>query len=282
MSCRRTIATALLPLVLAASVTAARAQASPDAAPAVRPATEAESSAFIEAASRLFRSPLSPDYKLPIRIDAVLVRGGDLPADMPRQTILVPAGVVPRGDPGEACLLYVDGLRASADRCWGDAGPAIARLARIDALPPPGGCRILSPDPSTSIQAASVAGAGASVHVHVGKAGEMLLVLDSAEPVAWQVSFGRGTLIRGVIVAGNGDSTVDGIDPNMPVIGLDAATRQLLAKADPACGPLFEQGRGAIRGGPDALLLDRQIRALAGRGLDGLTGALRASRVDLR
>jgi hypothetical protein len=254
----------------------------------VRAAEPSEAADWIEGASRRFRSRLTPDYRLPIAIDFVLTQNLALPPNLPAGNVLVPRGVTVAGDPGLLCLFFIDGFKASADRCYGEAAAAVERLTDLDRHPAPRSCRVLSPDATTSVQAVSVdapaepSSERRAVQVHVARPGEVLLVLNSAAPVDWRVTFARGALVRGVIVTGSAASNVDGFDPGMPLLTLDEKTRGLLARIDSACAPFVAEAGPAIRGGPDTLILDRQVRAITGRGLDGLHGGRQASRVDVR
>jgi hypothetical protein len=109
--------------------------------------------------------------------------------------------------------------------------------------------------------------------VKVEKTGNMVLVLNTYDPVTWRVSSGVNTRIVGVLLTGYYTSTVQGIAPETPVINADYHSLTTQPKPTPSCLAHFFSSSSAYRGGPDALVLDRQVLALTGRTLDGLRGA---------
>jgi hypothetical protein len=107
-----------------------------------------------------------------------------------------------------------------------------------------------------------------------------VLVLNTHD-AEWRISSGPDTRIVGVILSGYEASRVEGVAPDTPLLVLAWRDMPALPKLDPACAPFTDYVGLAYRRGPGALALDRQVRALTGRGIDGLLGARRLKEVTI-
>jgi hypothetical protein len=243
---------------------------------------------FIAGASLRFRSRLDPDYRMRIKFDYVITREAVLPSplDMGRWGFLVLSGVpMPRNQHG-ACVARMDGFRLNDMlRCLGsEAKDAIERLDRLPAVDTFRNCRLLEPPQGAVIEAVAVyepeAAAGRQsshkpqpIDVKVDKEGDVVLVLSTYEPAIWRVSAGAGTRVAGVVLVGYHASRVEGLAPGTPVVSADHEGRAARPTPDPACARVQSWMGSAYHGGPDAIVLDRQVLALTGRNLDGWRGA---------
>ena len=254
----------------------------------IRPPRPEEVAAWIEGASRPFRSKLSPDFRLRMAFDYVVTRDTLLPAGLygaHSKNFLVLAGVSPpRGKPGHGCLALADGFQVG-DNCWGEEHDAVRRLNSWPTAAELPACRLIEAPPGASFDAVSAYEPDGAQHsfgsrrkpvpiaVRVFKPGDVVLVLNTYEPAIWRVSFGPNTRIVGVLMTGYYASSVEGVAPSTPVIATGYDGQALRPKPDPACAPYHGYLGTAYRGGPDALVLDRQVKVLAGGSLDSLRGA---------
>ena len=266
---------------------------------AIRRPRPQEVTDWIEGASAPYRSKLSPSYRLRVAFDYVVTREIMLPAGLNgahSQKFLVLSGVpAPRGHPGHSCIVYMDGFRVgNAMLCHGEERSAVDLLK---SLPPPervAACRILDAPADAAFEAVSVYqpdGArhsvgskrvAAPVAVRVLKPGNVVLVLNSYEPAIWQVSFSPDTRVVGVLLSGYYTSSVEGLDPDTPIVVAGYEGRQQRPKPDLDCARFHGYFGTAYDGGPDALVLDRQVQALTGRSLDGLRGAYKLKAAEIR
>jgi hypothetical protein len=118
------------------------------------------------------------------------------------------------------------------------------------------------------------------VDVRVHKPGKVVLVLDTYEPAIWRVSFGANTDVVGVLLGGYHKSEVEGIHPDTPVVrtSYEGSPRP---PPGSVCAQLLS-ATSAYQGGPDVVLLDRQVRAFTGRPLEGVRGAYKMKEVEIR
>jgi hypothetical protein len=266
---------------------------------AIRKPQPAEVQEWVEGASRPYRSKLSPNYRLRMSFDYAITRDVMLPAGLHgahSKKFLVLAGVpAPRGQPGHSCVAFMDGYRVGNEMiCHGDERSAIERLRTLPAADALQGCRLLDVPADAAIEAVSAYEPDGAVHsggskripapisVRVRKPGNVILVLNAYEPAIWRVSFTPDTRIVGVLLGGYYKSELEGVHPDTTVIATshDGATQR--PKPERACAPFYGYLGTAYQGGPDALLLDRQVEALTGRNLDGLRGAYRLKDVEIR
>lgn len=167
------------------------------------------------------------------------------------------------------------------------------RIRGADRLPSAeslSACRLWEPPAGASLEAVSAYAArgwektGRGRHpiaVRVEKPGDVVLVLNTYEPVAWRIEASPQTRIVGVLAIAYGDpGTVSGISPNTPV----KIVRQtsLVGTAPSSCAVFYAYFASAYEGGPHAILLARQVEALTGRTLDGLRGAQLLSEAYVR
>jgi hypothetical protein len=254
---------------------------------------------WIEGASTPYRSKLSPNYRLRVAFDYVVTRDIMLPAGLNgahSQKFLVLSGVpAPRGHPGHSCVVHMDGFRVSnAMLCHGEERSAVDLLKVLPPAESLAACRILDAPADAAFEAVSAYEPDGAQHsggskrvaapiaVRVLKPGNVVLVLNSYEPAVWQVSFSPDTRVVGALLSGYYTSSVEGLHPDTPVVMAGYEGRQQRAKPDPACARFYDYLGTAYDGGPDALVLDRQVQALTGRSLDGLRGAYKLKAAEIR
>lgn len=265
---------------------------------AIRPANRAEITAFVEGASKPFRSKLSPDYRISTSFDYVVLRDVMLPPGLHgghNKSFLVLGGVpAPRGNAGHGCLAFMDGFRMDAMGCSGNMRDAIEKLRKLPPQERTESCRMLTVPPDATLHAisayqpegASHSGGSARVaspiDVRVHKPGPVVLVLNTYEPAIWRLSFGADTKIVGIVLSGYYGSSVDGVHPDTPIVKTEFQTRNNGPKPTAECAPFAEYLGTPFNGGPAAMLLDRQVQALTGRELDGLQGGYKLKEVEVR
>lgn len=268
---------------------------------AIRTAKQADNDAFSEGISKPYRSKLSPDFRMGTGFSYVVLRDAMLPAGLNGgylKNVLVASGVpVPRGSIGHGCLGFMDGFKTSDDgsSCYGsEMGDAVRQLKKLPPTDVMQQCRVFSVTPEASIEAVSMyqpknanhsfrsARVAAPVDVRVDKPGEVVLVLNTYEPAIWKISAAEGTRIAGVILTGYYSSRVEGIAPETPTLALEFQGRKTPPKPDDVCAPLSNYLGTAFRGGPAAMVLDRQIVALTGKNVDGLRGDYALERVEIK
>src|SRR5262249_4103325 len=105
------------------------------------------------------------------------------------------------------------------------------------------------------------------IDLRVEKPGDIVLVLNTYRPASWRVSASAARRIVGVVLIGYHASKVEGLAPDTPVMSTDIESLGNDRAAAPACIRMRSGIGGAYRGGPDALVFDRQVQALTGRGL---------------
>jgi hypothetical protein len=268
---------------------------------AIRRATPAEIDAFSDGLSTRYRSKISPDFRMRPGFNYAVTRDVSLPAGLQgshARNFLVLSGVpAPRGNAGHGCLAFMDGFRTRDDglSCYGsEGGDGIRRLARLPDPAPAERCRRMTVAPDASIEAVSMYEPKTAKHsfnspriaqpvdVRVSRSGAVVLVLNTYEPAIWRVSAAPGTQIAGVILIGYYTSRVEGIASDTPVVSLDYEGRNNQPAPDPVCAPFSTYLGTAFRGGPAAMVLDRQIVALTGKSVDGLRGDYALANVEIR
>jgi len=254
---------------------------------AIRAPTREERETFVQGFSRPFQSRLSPGYRIPVRFDYAVTRSVMLPASLHGahlKNFLVLADVpAPRGNVGHGCLAFMDGFRAESRECYGDAWDGVQSLKKLSESSL-GQCRLLDAPENASVEAVSIYQPKDAKHsfrskrvpspvdIKVSKPGKVLLALNTYEPAVWRISAADGTQIVGVILTGYYSSQVEGIAPDTPVIQIDYEGRKNRPPVGPECAPLHAYLGSGFRGGPGALVLDRQITALTGKGINRLRG----------
>jgi hypothetical protein len=207
---------------------------------------------------------------------------------------VLPGVPAPRGHPGHSCVALMDGFRVTTGlTCYGDERESIERLEQFppdDAL---AACRLIDAPSDASVEAVSIYEPVGAVHsfrskrvavpveVRVRKPGKVVLVLNTYEPAIWRVSFGPETEIVGVILGGYYRSEVEGIHPDAPVARIAYEGSPRLPHGSP-CAKVSGYMSTAYEGGPQVVLLERQVRALTGRPLDGVRGAYKMKEVEIR
>ena len=264
---------------------------------AIRPPHQQELDDFSEGLSKPFRSKLSPNYRLRVGFSYVILRDVKLPAGLYGAHLknfpVMPGVPAPRGSVGHGCLAFMDGFKAEDRSCYGDAWDSIERLKQLpDANT--ASCRVVVPSAEASIEAVSMyepkkakhsfasARVAVPTEIKVTKPGPVWLVLNTYEPAIWRVIAGEGTQIEGVILTGYYTSKVEGISAGTPVMQIDYENRKNRPPVDPACAPLYEYLGSSFRGGPGAMVLDRQIGALTGRSIDRIRGDYAVERVEIQ
>ena len=264
---------------------------------AIRPPRQEELDDFAEGLSKPFRSKLSPNYRLRVGFSYVILRDVALPAGLYgahlKNFLVMPGVPAPRGSVGHGCLAFMDGFKAEDRSCYGEAWESIEHLKKLpDANTAP--CRVAVPSAEASIEAVSMyepkkakhsfasARVVVPVEINVTKPGPVWLVLNTYEPAIWRVSASEGTHIEGVILTGYYASKIEGIPAGTPVTQIDYENRKNRRPVDPACAPLYEYLGSSFRGGPGAMVLDRQIGALTGRSIDRIRGDYAVERVEIQ
>ena len=264
---------------------------------AIRPPRQEEIDSFAEGLSKPFRSKLSPNYRLGVSFSYVILRDVMLPAGLNgahlKNFLVLPGVPAPRGIVGHGCLAFMDGFKAEDRSCYGDAWDSIERLKKLpDANTAQ--CRLLVPSADASIEAVAMyepkkakrsfgsTRVPSPVEIKVTKPGPVLLVLNTYEPAIWRVVTGESTQIEGVILTGYYASKVEGISPDTPVTQIDYEHRRNRPPVDPACAPLYDYLGTSFRGGPGAMVLDRQISALTGKSIDRIRGDYALDRVEIQ
>jgi hypothetical protein len=74
---------------------------------------------------------------------------------------------------------------------------------------------------------------------------------------------------------------VEGIPPDTPIFSLDYEGQKKRPPPDPACASLYTYLGTSYRGGPSAILIDRQINILTGRDVDRLRSDYAMDRVNI-
>jgi hypothetical protein len=268
---------------------------------AIRPATQKDNDAFAEGISKPYRSKISPDFLMRIGFSYVVLRDLMFPPGLyggHLKNVLVDAGVpAPRGTIGHGCLGFMDGFRTSDDgaSCYGsEMGDAVRQLKKLPDPIDAQQCRAFSVAAEASIEAVSMyqpksanhsfnsARIAAPVDVRVSKPGAVVLVLNTYEPAIWKISAAEGTRIAGVILTGYYSSRVEGVASDTPMLVADFEGRKNRPPPDQLCAPLSSYLGTAFRGGPAAMVLDRQIVALTGKNVDGLRGDYALERVEIK
>jgi hypothetical protein len=268
---------------------------------AIRPATQADNDAFSEGISRPYRSKLSPEFRMRIGFNYVVLRDLMLPPGMfggHLKNVLVNSGTpAPRGNIGHGCLGFMDGFKTSNDgaTCFGsEMGQAVRQLKKLPEPETAQQCRLLSVAPEVSIEAVSMyqpkngnrsfngPRIAKPVDVRVSKSGDVVLVLNTYEPAIWKIAAAEGTRIVGVILTGYYSSRVEGIPADTQVLALEFQDRKTPPRSGDVCAPFSTYLGTAFRGGPAAMVLDRQIAALTGRHVDGLRGDYALDRVEIK
>jgi hypothetical protein len=264
---------------------------------AIRPPRQEELDQFAEGLSKPFRSKLSPNYRLRVGFSYVILRDVKLPAGLYgahlKNFLVMPGVPAPRGSVGHGCLAFMDSFKAEDRSCYSDAWDSIERLRKLpDANT--ASCRVVAPSAEAGIEAVSMyepkkarhsfgsARTAVPVEINVTKSGPIWLVLNTYEPAIWRIIAGEGTQIEGVILTGYYASKVEGIPAGTPVIQIDYENRNNRPPANPGCAPLYEYLGSSFRGGPGAMVLDRQIGALTGRSIDRLRGDYAVERVEIQ
>ena len=265
---------------------------------AIRPARREEIDDFAEGLSKQFRSKLSPDFRVRVSFSYVILRDVMLPPGLHgghlTNFLVMPGVPAPRGNIGHGCLAFMDGFRAYDQPCFGDAWEGMETLKKLPDANATAACRLLDPPADASVEAVSIyqpKGAKHSgnstrvpspVDIKVTKPGAVLLVLNTYEPAIWRIAAGEGTEIVGVILTGYYASKIEGISPNTPVVQIDYESQRKRPAVSPACAPLYAYLGSSFRGGASAMVIDRQVSALVGKGLDGIRGDYALSSVEIR
>jgi hypothetical protein len=264
---------------------------------AIRPPRRDEIDSFAEGLSKPFRSKLSPNYRLGVSFSYVILRDVMLPAGLNgahlKNFLVLPGVPAPRGSVGHGCLAFMDGFKAEDRSCYGDAWESIERLKKLpDANTAQ--CRLLVPSANAGIEAVTIyepkkakhsfrsTRVASPVEIKVTRPGPVWLVLNTYEPAIWRVMAGEGTRIEGVILTGYYVSKVEGISPDTPVTQIAYENRTTRPPVDPACAPLYDYLGTSFRGGPGAMVLDRQISALTGRSIDRIQGDYALDSVEIQ
>jgi hypothetical protein len=263
---------------------------------AIRRARAEEILTWIEGASRPFRSNLSPDFTFNTKFDYVITQAVELPARSGKSFLVLPGVPAPRGvgTYGNACVGYMDGFTISDEQlCLGER-EELRYWRALRTADDHGRCRVLLVSSTTSLQAVSVYKPKGShrstpgrrspmpIDVRVRRPGEVVLVLNTYDPAIWRISLDAATRVAGVILTGFFHSTVEGLPAETPLVAIDSEGNRRHSKSDPECAPFNAYLGATFRGGPAVLTLDRQVKALTGRGLDGLQSAYSFGKVEIR
>jgi hypothetical protein len=252
---------------------------------------------FIEGASARYRSKLTPDYRIRVGFDYVVMRPIQLPVGMlgpDSKRFLVLEGVPPpEGERSHSCIALMDGFRMEdPTACVGSDGQRMDRLSQWPDPAEVGGCKVWQPPMDASLQGVSVArplgGSNrvnnsvrslAPVVIHVQKPGDVVLVLNSYEEVVWRIETDPSSRVVGVVMMGYNSGKLQGISPE--VVAIDISETSADYSGPDRCREL-RQSVSAYKGGPDAAVFDRQAEALLGRKLDGLQGQAELTDVFIR
>jgi hypothetical protein len=279
-----------------------------EAAGAIRRPLPEDIEEFTAGASRPYQSKLSPDYRLFTKFDYVITREVTLPEPSPmaQWRFLLLSGVpAPRTAAAHGmCIAQMDDFRVNnIDHCFPGSYEWAQPLRDWPAAEKLADCRLIEPPENASLEAVSVyqpeqpdknfnevacllngtcKKKPKPIDVRVEKPGDVMLVLNSSEPTTWRVSARAGSRVVGVLLISYDASTVEGLAPETPVAITDYEGRDSRPKQPQACYPVQTSHGSAYRGGPEALLFDRQVLALTGRNLDGLRGAYKLKTVAVR
>jgi hypothetical protein len=187
----------------------------------------------------------------------------------------------------------MDGFRAEISReCYGDAWEEIKSLKKLSEVDL-AQCRLLDAPEDASVEAISIYEPKGATHsfsskrvaspvdIKVSKPGLVLLALKTYEPALWRVSVADGTQIAGVILTGYYSSRIEGIASDTPVIQIDHESRKNRPPVSRECEPLYGYLGSSFRGGPGAMVMDRQITALTGKSIDRLRGGYALGSVEI-
>jgi hypothetical protein len=212
------------------------------------------------------------------------------------------AGVPAPRAPYRGCLAEMDGFRFnSPSSCIPWIEERIEALRRaLSSHREVGGCRLLTPPDEVPLHAVSVSrpeqprldiqdtikllnGNGRDekafpIDVRVEAPGEIVLVLNTYQPAIWRISVAPGSRVAAVLSISYHPSRVEGLAPDIPLVMTDYKT----LSATPPCRHLWSSGMEAYRGGPDAMIFDRQVQALTGRSLETLRGASNLKSIVVR
>lgn len=263
---------------------------------AIRVPMREEKASFVQGVSEPFQSRLSPDYRVSVSFDYVVTQSVMLPAALHGahlKNFLVLSGVpAPRGNVGHGCLAFMDGFRAQDRQCYGDAWGEIESLKKLSESNL-AQCRLLDAPEGASVEAISIYEPKEAKHpngskrvpspvdIKVSKPGKVLLVLNAYEPALWRVSAADSTQIVGVVLTGYHSSKIEGISLDTPVIQIDYEGRTKFPSSSPECAPLYAYLGTSYRGGPGAMVMDRQITALTGKSIDRLRGNYALGSVEI-
>ena len=154
-------------------------------------------------------------------------------------------------------------------------------------------CQVIAVAPSAKVAAVALyepdksrsffgSGNAAPVTVDIAGTGDYLLVLNAYRATTWQIRSNPEASIAGVVLIGNHASTVEGPGPQTPVLTIDHEGRRKRPVPAAGCGAYYEFHPTAYDGGPGALLLYWQIKALTGRGIQSLQGAYKGAYFEVR
>ena len=258
---------------------------------AIRPALREEVDRFVEGYSKQFRSKLDPEYRPRVGFSYVILRDlmfpvGGLGGGHSKSFLVLPGVSAPRGDVGHGCLAFMDDFRLDELRCLGDDREAVQRLKKLPDPAEARVCRLLELPDDASVEAIAIykpRASSAPIDVRVNKKGNVVLVLDTYDAATWRISAREGTRIVGVILTGYYTSKVEGVPPDTPIVNLDFKTRgnRPPAAVAPTCAPLHGYLGVFYRGGPAAMVLDRQISALTGKNVDRLSRSHELDSIEL-
>jgi hypothetical protein len=269
---------------------------------AIRRPTPEEVQQFLAGASRPYQSKLSPDYLLQTKFDYAITRAVTLPQGLYSEVRYLVLAGVPAPRNAHACIAEMDGFRFnSVTHCLPAAHEGIEGLKRMPSQQERGACRLFTL-PEAPLHAVAVyepeqpplrdyyavrnAVMNGSddkpypIDVRVELPGEIVLLLNTYRPAIWRVSVAPGSRVAAVVSMSYHASRVEGLVPGTPVMMSDNESRR---SAAPACRGMWAGGgSGAYRGGPEAMVFDRQVQALTGRSLESLRGAYKLKSVVVR
>ena len=260
----------------------------------IRPAAPDEIRRWIDGASQPYRTRLFPNFRLTINFDYAVLRPVQLPVGTGKNFLFLAGVPNPAGNakPDSGCVASMDGFRISDDEFCFREFQDIHELHNVLATEDHGECRLLSTPTGAVIDAVSVHEPKAEhtfgsddrtispIDVNVRRTGQVVLVLSTYNPAIWRVTLAPATRIAGVLLMGAYDrSKVEGLPDGTPVVSFDLQSRTS-PSIDSRCARLAGYA-DAYHGGPAALLLDREVKALVGRGLDSLYGEYAATEIDI-